>query len=147
VSSTNPNHHKGAEWVQANVRILKGREMSPLGIQVADLLGYLFQGIYHLKNLHKVAWDREHEIAVNIPCTLSTYDDLLLTRLVFLSHHMALRCDVQAASHGTLRLCFHPRKRGGGFWERHPTLSEAVTRFNETFDFLEVREAPVEGGE
>jgi hypothetical protein len=132
VSSSNPNHYAGAEWVQANRYVLRGRTMSPLGVRVADLLGYLFYGIYHLDGgaLSKVEWDNERYMSINLRCgDMATFDNDDLTRLVFLAHQFCLRCSVEAATIGMLRLRFHPRKREGGTGTRHPTLAQAVASF------------------
>ena len=46
--------YAGAAWIRSAL----GRELSPLGAAVADLLGDVFAGIYHLDNadLRKVDW-------------------------------------------------------------------------------------------
>lgn len=121
--------------------------MSPLGIKVADLLGYLFYGIYHLdsKALTRVEWDSETNIEINLRChELATFDGDEMTRLVFLAHQFCLRCSVEAATINVLRLRFHPRERSGGMWKRHPTLSEAVAAFNERFPLGELAPIPIE---
>lgn len=114
--------------------------LSPLGRSVADLLGELFYGIYHLdkKTLYKPDWASDHHIDVVIGWhSLSTFDYDELTRLVFLAHHMALRVSIKAATHNYLELMFHQRGRTGGFSGRHPTLDDAVATFKQNVSLPE----------
>lgn len=125
--------YAGAEWVEENIRA-KGEPvvMSSIGRKAADLLGELFEGIYHLnhKMLMKTDWSNNLWIKVSISyTTLSTVDFNKLTMLVFLAHHLALRVTVEAGARKHLWITFHERKRGGTFFENHPTLDQAVEHF------------------
>lgn len=144
MSNTTHNRHSGAEWIKATY--CKDVEMSPLGVQVADLLGYLYAGIYHLNrtSLSKVDWTNPTHIQVTVYGGLATYDGQELTRLVFLAHAMCLRVEVDAAARNYLRLIFHPRQRDGGNWQRHPTLDQALATFREYYGFLEESAEQVE---
>lgn len=134
MSSINPDHHAGAEWVAARI----GAPLSPLGVKVADLLGYLFAGVYHIdRAVLRADWSNPSWIVVILRYeTLSTFDNSLLTRLVFLAHHLALRVEVTAAAPNLLRLTFHQRRREGRIFERHPSLQEAVAAFEKEYAFL-----------
>lgn len=117
--------YSGADWIQSNFNV----EMSPLGEQVADLLGDLFFGIYHLdqKALRRVDWGNNHHIEFNLGWhALATTDFNELTRLVILCHDRAIRCSIEASTHKYLKLIFHKRQRGGDIYHAHPTIEDAV---------------------
>ncbi len=124
--------YAGADWVENEMHHAeKDFKISPLGRAVADFLGELFLGIYHLdiSALHKVEWGNNHHIIVSIGWkSWATYDYDLLTRLVFLAHHMALRVELQPSRNQYVRLMFHQKSRSGKY-ESHPTLRQAVERF------------------
>lgn len=135
----------GADWIESNLRYWnKGDlKMSELGIRVADLLGELYSGIYHLdtKQLARVEWDNDHHICFILGWkSLATTDYNDLTRLVFLAHHLALRVEIEASTHRYLRLIFHPRKRDGAGYQRHPTLDDAVAYFKSKVSLPEYTE-------
>ncbi len=52
------NVYAGSDWIKKSLKITK---MSPIGEAVADLLGEVYQGIYHLetRSLRKVDWEHE----------------------------------------------------------------------------------------
>lgn len=112
--------------------------MSPLGERVADLLGELFQGIYHIdsKALHKVDWSNPYWIRLSLGWkSLSTFDFVGLTYLVFLAHWMCIRVEVSPCNFHHLEIMFHPRKRNGDYSERHPTIDEALNEFKKQMLF------------
>jgi hypothetical protein len=117
----------GADWLKSDAK----KKVSPFGEQVADLLGYAFHGIYHIQSeVLKADFESNSWIVVTVGWkSLCTYDDSLLTTLVFLAHWMAIRLQIEGASHKYLRLCFSPRKRMGINYDRHPSLDEAVASF------------------
>jgi hypothetical protein len=120
-------NYAGSDWIKANFKV----EMSLLGEVVADLLGDLFLGIYHLdpKVLRKVDWANDHHIILALGWrSLATYDNDELTRLVILCHDRAIRCEISARNYKYLELMFHRRKRGRALYERHPTIEEAVEK-------------------
>lgn len=113
----------GSAWPR-QCRITK---ISPLGEQVADLLGDLFVGLYHLDGAGKVDWANALYIEVRVSHKdWATFDSNLLTKLVFLAHDRCLRASINPRSPQALTLLFHQRQREGGVWERHPTLEQAV---------------------
>jgi hypothetical protein len=124
---------EGAGWVK---RALKVENMSAFGERVADLLGDLFEGIYHLENsaLRKVEWERDEWMSVTLYGSMATFDGNLLTRLVVLCHDRMIRAEVKGAGPGYLKVSFSPRtvREGGEYWKRHPTMEgavEAIRRF------------------
>jgi len=125
--------YAGAEWIEENIRANRQPiVMSSIGRKAADLLGELFEGIYHLdqKMLMKTDWSNNLWIKISISHrTLSTVDFNMLTMLVFLAHHLALRVTVEAGARNHLWITFHERQRGGTFFENHPTIDQAVEHF------------------
>lgn len=121
--------YRGADWIKS---ALKVKEMSPLGEAVADLLGDMFFGIYHLdeKALRRVDWGNTHHIEFSLGWrSLATVDDNLLTVLVVLAHDRMLRVSIEASTHRYLRLLFHQRTvREGNLYERCPTLEDHVAQ-------------------
>ena len=118
----------GADWLIAN-RIAQEETISELGRKVADLLGDLNRGIYHLnpKSLRKVDWTNPDWIGVTVVDGLATWDYNDLTHLVVLCHDRMLRCQIDGLGPGYLRLCFHRREsREGRVSQRHPTIMEAI---------------------
>ncbi len=128
--------YMGAEWVRASLRV---GDMSEFGARVADLLGDLFQGIYHLDSdkLLKVDWSSTHHIEFALGWkSMSTFDDSLLTHLVLLAHQRAIRVEISGRTHHFLTLRFHPREHGHEEWYRyHPTIEEAVRQFNKVYRY------------
>lgn len=125
--------YSGFDWIVRNYEIVHPEAIvSELGCDVADLLGELFFGIYHIDNraLMKVDWTNKSYIEISIGWQdWSTVDFDKLTRLVFLAHHMAIRVNITPSKYGYLKLLFHQRNRNGDSYHRHPTLDEAVDKF------------------
>lgn len=134
-------NYSGADWIKKS--LMYPKEMSELGKNVADLLGELFRGIYHLdyKQLRKVDWSNSYYIEFILGWkTLSTFDFDELTRLVFLAHHMAIRVEISPHAFKFIRLMFHQRNRDGDFAHRHPTLDDAVSTFKNNVSIPEYKE-------
>lgn len=121
--------YAGADWIKD---ILDHQQpvitMSPLGIAVADLLGDLFAGIYHLNytSLKKVDWANDRWIIFHLDRHLSTFDSDDLTRLVVLCHDRCIRCDLTGKGPRIIEMVFHQRQRDGSMYARHPTLEAAA---------------------
>lgn len=124
--------YAGSESVQ---RWFKG-EISPLGIEVADLVGELVRGIYHL-DVNKVDWSERHRIVVKVDkfgSRLSTWDWDELTRLVMLCHDRALRVEIEPCNFRFLALVFSKRtSRTGDFCTLHPTPEQALERHRKEY--------------
>ena len=117
--------YAGADWIEASLK----RECSPFGRLVADLLGVVFVGIYHLDDraLLRADWANHRRIELTIGWTdLATYDGARLTQLVILAHDAAVRFSIAPCNPRYLRLIFHPRSRGGDMAARHATIEDAV---------------------
>lgn len=128
--------YAGAEWLKRQRIPVKGGykaiELSPFGERVADLLGYVFRGLYHIDNpeTRSKDWSNNYHIEFRLPRSLSTYDDSQLTELVLLAHRMAIRVDIHPLSHWSLRLIFHNRVRDGEWHNSHPSIEEALAYFD-----------------
>lgn len=117
--------YAGKEWVANSFKF----RMSDFGGQVADLLGALFRGIYHIQeSVADTDWTSEQWIEVKIYGSHSTFDCSALTDLVILCHDRCIRCEIKGVRKGFIKLCFSPRKREGAGFERHPTIEEAIQR-------------------
>ena len=116
--------YAGAEWLRRN----NVAKMSPLGEQVADLLGDLVCGIYHIDGVEKFDWANPH--CIEVPWKhndLATYDSNQLTRLVFFAHDRCLRVSVTPRSHQSLNLRFWRRERDAvSNFQRHPTVEQSL---------------------
>lgn len=132
--------HAGADWIQNYLLLHKDAAMSELGKNVADLLGELFGGIYHLdpKSLMRTDWSNNHYIEFSLGHKdLSTVDFNELTTLVFLAHHMAIRVNIEGSKKNYLRLLFHQRRRTGNYSKKHPTIDQAVETFKQNVSIPE----------
>lgn len=115
----------GSQWLRG-----AQKELSPLGEKVADLLGDLFQGIYHIDGeVLKADFSDVHQVRVCVRDNdFATYDGDLLTRLVFFCHEKNIRVSIKGAAHRYLWLDFCNVDRRGFFAERHPTIAESMQR-------------------
>lgn len=139
------SNYAGADWLARQLE-RHGRKMSPFGEAVADLLGDLYQGIYHISRevqRASVAWDAPHYISVTVRGSdFASYDNSRLTLLVLLCHDRCIRCEVDGASWRYLRLAFSRRTRDGAEgWQRHPTIEDQISRLRPIYA---TREAPQE---
>ena len=114
----------GADWVKENYKV----EPSALGRKVADVLGFVWRGIYHLDEgaLSRVKWDDDYVIRFVCGGDLATWDFNRLTELVVLCHDQCLRLDLQGIGPRRMQMLFHGRQRAGGASQRHPTIEDAV---------------------
>lgn len=122
--------YAGSDWIIDNkIYLNKDFKMSQLGIEVADLLGQMYQGIYHIdKEALRVDWSNETwiEIIVN-DGAMATWDYNRLTAFVVLCHDRCLRGSIEVANFGLLRLIFHRRDRESkDNMSRHPGMEEAI---------------------
>lgn len=118
-----PCKYSGAEWLASAMRM----ELSPFAARVADIVGQVYRGIYHLsgRDLRASTWEADCCI-VRVYGDLATFDAPHLTELVILCHDACIRLDISPRGMHHLELMFHPRKRSGGISERHPTIEYAI---------------------
>lgn len=121
----------GGEWLQER----NSENISPLGIKVANLLGDVFEGLYHLSDntLNKVDWTDTFCISVNIEKCLCTWDFDHLTRLVVLCHDRCIRMEINSKNMQYIGLMFHERQREGHMDQRHPTIENAIMNIRKVF--------------
>lgn len=121
------NMYSGARWIQDEFKT----EMSPLGKAVANLLGRVFRGIYHLSTtaLKKVDWTGNYCIEFVFNGDLATVDFSSLTELVLFGHDEMIRICIYGVGPGYMKMQFHQRKsRTGGMSERYPTIEEHIKK-------------------
>lgn len=129
--------YAGADWLLGRLRRHAAGEpkISPLGIVVADILGQVYRGIYHIdfgSALTKPDWSDENFIEINVAQGLATYDGNELTALVLAAHEVPVRLEINAGGPRRLKLGFSPRRRGAtDLWERHPTIEQAVQEWRD----------------
>lgn len=90
------------------------------------MLSRVFRGIHHVHNLKRGhgMWTCLHY------GDLSTFDSDILTRLVLASHEYCIRASIQNGGPRTLKIILHPRtSRDGNYFDRHPTIEQAIERF------------------
>lgn len=124
---TETKRYAGADWIANSLRHPRTTAMSPLGVAVANLLGDVFCGIYHLdaSELRKVDWGDDYYMVFRLTNSLSTFDNDSLTRLVVLAHDRYLRVTISGDGKGKLELMFHLRTcRTGDIARRMPTMED-----------------------
>lgn len=121
------------EWLEQQLQYKNPEfQMSPFGKNVAQIIGTVWRGIYHLPQgsyIHeRTKWDDPTFIRVVIPDNgLATWDFDNLTKLVVLCHDYCIRVQIDCAGMKNINLRFHRRKgREGGMAERHPTIEQAI---------------------
>ncbi|MCK4817184.1 hypothetical protein KA005_15550 [bacterium] len=117
--------YSGAGWIKSSLK----KEMSPLGEDVANLLGRVFQGIYHLdtRALCRVDWTNDHWIQFIYYGDLATVDFDRLTALIVFAHDEMIRIDIEGCGPRYMKMMFHKRKaRTGSMSERYPTIEDHI---------------------
>jgi hypothetical protein len=137
--NTITHQYSGSDWIIGSLKI----QPSPLGIAVADILGLVYYGIYHLEGCHleKVNWTHPDYIRVqlNRGMDLASYDFNELTKLVALAHDLCIRVQVSGHGMNALRLTFTPRDRNAdSMMRRHPTMEEALAAVRSTYQSVPV---------
>lgn len=126
--------YAGAEWLDKDWLKRKhwkhGDKISPLGREVADILGQVWRGLYHIdgKAVERVDWSDPYCIFINIRNPqLATWDFNILTTLVVLCHDRMIRMEIDGIAPRMTQFLFHQRKvRDGDNTQRHPTMEEAI---------------------
>lgn len=123
--------YAGADWLENSL----GKTCSPFGRKVANILGAVWLGLYHINHgiLERTEWNQEY-IEINISENLSTYDGDYLTALVVLCHDAAIRLEINACNMRYVKLRFHPRTHDMTHYmsRRHPTLEQAAAQIRQT---------------
>lgn len=97
--------YAGADWLCAS----RGVSLSPLGRAVAEIIGYVWRGIYHLstRDLDASDFTDAHMVQVRVPAELATFDHAELAELVVLCYSNRLRMEIKPRGRGHLLLRFH----------------------------------------
>lgn len=114
----------GADWLASRWK----KELTPFHTEVADIVGQVFCGIYHIDHaLNPKLWNDSYvEIRID-GNRLATYDFSDLTTLVVLCHDRCIRLSIDPCGPRTLRLFFHQRKRDDEHMaRRHPRMEEHI---------------------
>jgi hypothetical protein len=140
--------YSGADWLKDARKYWKGHEkpMSAFAVDVADILGQVYGGIYHMDKgaLIKADYTDDERIQITIRDSpgMATHDGCELADLVMLCFLMNIRLDIDARAFHYLRLNFARVNRHGFFRSDHPNLDEAVRRNqNHVAAILDSREA------
>jgi len=118
------------EWLENSYKEQK-IICSEHGRNVAQILGIVFSGLYHIMTkLEKVNWSHESAIEIKFGyCGMSTFDFDRLSKLVILCHDACIRLEIQPHTFNSMRFWFHRRDgREGGISRRHPTIEQAVEK-------------------
>ena len=140
--------YSGADWVQDDYNAVGKatktvpRKLSPIGAKVADILGQVFCGIYHIQN-DILRADLSDKLWVSMTIRayggLSTFDDDVLTRLVVLCHDAGVRMQIEPCNPRYVRLKFWQRNgRTGSICDRMPTIEDHVRFIHEALTCKEV---------
>jgi len=120
-----------AEWLEQSKKIIP----SEFGKKVANILGYVWQGLYHIQttSLKKVKWGDERYMEIIISQGLATWDRNDLTELIVLCHDECIRLEIRPCSPQHLKLCFHKRvpiSEAGDMLicRGHPTIEEQINK-------------------
>lgn len=121
----------GANWIQDSQK----KALSDFGVQVADLIGQLTSGIYHVADeVRKVDFESDYYIEWRTRWPLATTDSDGLTQLVVLAHDRCIRVEIAACSQWTVKVLFTPRVRGDQHWSRtHPDIEPHVQAIRERY--------------
>lgn len=100
----------------------------PFEERAKAMLSRVFGGLHHVSSL-KVS---SREVTCIHHGDLATYDWDQLTRLVLAAHEYCLRVCIRQGGVGSVKVVVHPRinRDGCPMSERHPTLEQAIERYN-----------------
>ena len=90
----------------------------------AEMLAEVVRGHHHINGTIHPWGDG---IKVSVPAYgWSTFDFDKLTRLVVYAHARAVRVEIVPSAPRRIGMHLFKRKRDGGIWARHPTLTDAL---------------------
>jgi hypothetical protein len=102
----NPIKHSGADWMAEQDCF---KSPSALAIKVANILGQVYLGIYHISDSvtsKKVDWQNDSDISVTISSELATFDGADLTFLILCCVQAGVSVEVSGASKDYMKLRF-----------------------------------------
>jgi hypothetical protein len=116
-------HNNHYEWVESAYKL----KCSPLGKEVANILGYVGRGIYNAPiNTSKINWADDYCIQVSWSTGLSNFDFKTLTELVIECHRRMIRVTI-GPNMKNLKIQFWQRhSRTGSMSKRMPDIEEMI---------------------
>ena len=126
--------YAGADWLEKTWSYRKPRKLTAFARLVADIIGAVWKGIYHLdygKTLRENFEFDERMVQLILPRTISTYDFSDLTELVILCSAYSVRLEICPHNFNYLKLYFHrrqPPRRNDSVSERHPNIAQVCRR-------------------
>ena len=126
----------GSDWLKE-----AGVKTSPLGTDVADIVGQVWRGIYHLPDISKRNWSAKSEIKLPVRGSLATFDGAKLTELVVLCHDSCIRMEIAPCNGRCLYLSFTRREGRRGCRDCvHPATIQHVREIREAIGFVKTEE-------
>lgn len=125
--------YAGAHWIARQLEYMKQPAPSPFGCVVANILGDVYQGIYHLGEslLHeRTVWHSPKLVVLTLRRELSSHDQPDLTWLVLLAHANGIRLAITGAAPGYVRLQFTSESM---YWGHVPNVDAIVEQFNKRY--------------
>lgn len=125
----------GADWLIDVLASHGSPAPSALGVDVAEVLGNAFSGIYHIPSQalfhERTKWHDERYIEFVTGRSLSTYDFSELSDLVFGCIQRKIRLEVYGAARGYLKLTFMREPDPKRAFERCPDAATFVAKLME----------------
>jgi hypothetical protein len=109
----------------ADPRPAEKSELEPFEVRAEKMLDRVFRGIYHVSSLKK---EKRHWTCITNH--ISTFDFDEMTRLVLGAHEYCLRVDIGNGGPHRLKVFISPREREGLVYDRHPTIEQAIQKWN-----------------
>jgi hypothetical protein len=101
-----PIKHSGADWMAKQDCF---KSPSALGVKVADILGQVYLGIYHISDevtSKKVDWQNGSDVSVTVYGELATFDGEELTWLILCCVEAGVSVQISGAFKGYTKLTF-----------------------------------------
>ena len=114
-------HDNHFQWLELTTK----KHCSPLGKEVANVLGFVGNGLYNAPiEVKKTDWTDDLVISVVWFGGFANWDNFELSALLIECHRRLLRVEIEPHKSSSLKLNFWQRKsRDGGISQRLPELS------------------------
>jgi len=124
-------HESHYMWVESRCKIA----CSPFGRKIANIIGYVGNGIYNAPiKPEKVDWDDEDYIVVNWGGDLTNWDNKSLSKLFVLCARQMIRFTIEPSSPSTIKLSFWQREgRTGGISHCLPDAEDLIKDIDNDF--------------
>lgn len=97
--------YAGANWVAKTIKM----PLSHLGIKVANVLGQVYQGIYHISDdvqRHETSFQETEELTFAVPYQFASFDRADLTLLYFCCQKAGVEVTISGHCHKYTKLVF-----------------------------------------